>query len=111
MSRWSGVSSTPSVTMKNEFGEVVETSSRESRAEEFLRDFVDYWNAPGHGTRCRSPERCMEAAEDTQRGGRCAMMDPARVLWGIAPNSDYDERPIPSPVRACSIASAADSAS
>ena len=35
--------------LKNEFGEVVETFFTEGLApEDFLEDFVDYWNKPGH---------------------------------------------------------------
>ena len=35
--------------LKDEFGEVVETFFTEGLPpEEFLQDFVDYWNEPGH---------------------------------------------------------------
>ena len=45
---WGCLQHTERDDLKNEFGEVVETFFTEGlEPEEFLRDFVDYWNAPG----------------------------------------------------------------
>ncbi len=45
---WGCLQHTERDDLKNEFGEVVETFFTEDlEPEEFLRDFVDYWNAPG----------------------------------------------------------------
>ena len=45
---WGCLQSTGRDDLKNEFGEVVETFFTEGlKPEDFLRDFVDYWNVPG----------------------------------------------------------------
>lgn len=45
---WGCLQYTERGELKNEFGEVVETFFTENlEPEEFLRDFVDYWNVPG----------------------------------------------------------------
>ena len=45
---WGCLQHTDRDDLKNEFGEVVETFFTEDlEPEDFLRDFVDYWNAPG----------------------------------------------------------------
>ena len=95
---WGCLQHTERDDLKNEFGEVVETFFTEDlEPEEFLRDFVDYWNAPGAWD--SMPDHRKDAWRELQPKILsevrllCYDRTPARVLRGhLAPNSDYDER-------------------
>ena len=84
---WGCLQSTGRDDLKNEFGEVVETFFTEGlEPEDFLRDFVDYWNVPG------AWDSMTEDRKEMWRGLQPKILSEVRMLcYDKTPSSNYED--------------------